>query len=180
MQNNTKINISETYKFIHHTLLRSCDTALHLLQKGADFAKEKNMDEIDLLGEKLAPDMFDLKKQFQIFSDNVLGGIARGVGLPKPSMPDTETSFAQLIERLQKTKEFIASIQLEKVEGIENLKIKLPWMPAGMFMDAETYFGHYVLQNCLFHLVTAYGILRHKGVQIGKQDYMGQLNFQNE
>lgn len=174
-----KANIKENYKFIHHSFVRACDTALHLLQKGADFAHEKGNQQ-ELLDARLAPDMFDFKKQIQIFSDNVAGGIARGAGMQKPSMPDTETNFAELIARVEKTKEFILSVNPETVEGTESLKIKLPWMPEGMYFDAETYFGDFVIQNTMFHLVTAYDILRHNGVQIGKQDFTGSMEMKQE
>lgn len=183
--------MKENYKFIHHSFVRACDTALHLLQKGVDFTKdqptpeatagtEKISAEQELLSARLYPDMFDFKKQIQVFSDNVAGGIARGGGLPKPSMPDTETTFAELIARVEKTKDFILSINPDTVEGIENLKIKLPWMPEGMYFDATTYFGDFVMQNTMFHLVTAYDILRHKGVQIGKQDFTGHIEMKKE
>lgn len=175
-----KPNLNETYKYIQHTFIRACDTALHLLQKGADFAKEKNMSDAELLESRLASDMFDLKKQFQIFSDNVAGGLARASGMQKPSMPDTETTIAELIARVEKTKEFAKSIDAEKVSGIENLKIKLPWMPEGMYFEGGEYLTKYTVQNTMFHLVTAYDILRHKGLQIGKQDFMGTLEMKKE
>ena len=111
------------------------------------------------------------------FTDNVAGGIARGAGMTKPSMPDTETTIAELIERVNKTKEFIKTIDPESVEGLENVQVKLPWMPEGMFFSAETYFGNFVMQNATFHLSMAYAILRSKGLQIGKQDFMGTLEM---
>ncbi len=173
-------NPKENYKFIHHALLRACDTATHLLQKGADFAKEKNITEEELLAERLAPDMFDLKKQFQIFADNVAGGIARAAQVEKPVFSDTEKTFSDLIERIKKTREFVLTIDPEKIADPAGMKIKLSWMPEGMYFDAHSYMGDYVIQNTFFHLVTAYGILRHKGANIGKQDYMGMIEMKKE
>ena len=72
------------------------------------------------------------------------------------------------------------SVNPETVEGIEDIKIKLPWMPEGMYFDADTYIGNFVLQNAFFHLVTAYGILRMKGIHLGKQDFMGTLDMKKE
>lgn len=170
------INTKEAYKFIHHVSLRGLDTAGHLLQKGMDFTHDQN-NESELLEAKLAPDMFNFTRQIQIFTDNVAGAIARGAGLAKPSMPDTEKTFRELIDRVNKTKEFVKTIDPEKVEGTDNVQIKLPWMPEGMYFDGQTYFGNFVLQNMMFHLTTAYDILRHKGVQIGKGDFTGQLEM---
>jgi len=173
-------NPKENYKFVHHALMRACSTAIHLLQKGADFAKEKNIGEEELLSSRLAPDMFDLKKQFQIFADNVAGGVARAAMLEKPSFPDTEQTFAELLTRMEKVKEFITSIDPEQIADPTNVKIKLGWMPEGMYFDAHAYISDYVIQNSFFHLITAYGILRHKGANIGKQDYMGMIEMKKE
>lgn len=173
-------NPKENYKFIYHVLLRACDTALHLLQKGADFAKDKGISEEELLEEKLAPDMFNLKKQFQIFADNVAGGIARSAQIEKPSFPDTEKTFGELIDRLKKTREFVLSIDPDKIADPAGIKIKLGWMGEGMYFDAHSYISDYIIQNTFFHLITAYDILRHKGANIGKQDYMGTIEFKKE
>ncbi len=173
----------ENYKFIRHIFIRSCDNMLHLLQKGKDFIKEKSLSEQEILDAKLAEDMYNFKKQVQIFSDNALGAIYRGASLEKPKMADDENYFDELVIRIEKTKELILNIDIEKLENIKNfeeLKIKLPWMPSGTYFDAETYFGHFVVQNTLFHLVTAYNILRHKGVQIGKQDFLGPIEMKTE
>ncbi len=175
-----KLDTTENYKFIYHVFLRSCDTALHLLQKAKDFAKEKSMSDEQILEAKLAPDMYNFKKQIQIFSDNVAGAIARGAGLEKPSMPDTETNLSELIERLEKNILFVKNIDLEKVVNVEDKKIKLPWMPEGMYFEAREYFGNFVLQNTLFHLTTAYDILRNLGAQIGKQDFLGPIEMKKE
>ena len=171
--------MKQEYKFVYDMMLRNCDTMLHLLQKGADFAHEHGNAE-ELLQGKLAEDMFNFKRQVQIFSDNVAGGLARVYGVAKPSMPDTENSFAELIERINKTKEFVKTINPETVEGIEGRKINLPWMQEGMYFDATDYLQKFVLQNTFFHLVTAYDILRHKGVQIGKMDFIGSIEFKKE
>ena len=175
-----KTNVTENYKFIYHVFLRACDTAIHLLQKGKDFAKEKSMQDTDILNAKLAPDMFDFKKQIQTFSDNVAGAIARGAGQEKPSMPDIENTLEELVGRVEKTIAFVKSIDLEKVSGVGERKIKLPWMPQGTYFEAADYFGNFVLQNTMFHLVTAYDILRNLGVQIGKQDFIGPIEMKKE
>lgn len=172
-------SMKEEYKFVYNTLVRSCDNMLHLLQKATDHAVT-NGNEEDLLEGRLASDMFTFKRQVQIFSDNVAGGVARVYGVEKPSMPDTETSLAELIKRIEVTREFASTINPERVEGIDGRKIKLAWMPAGMYFEAGTYLKNFILQNTLFHLVTAYDILRHKGVQIGKQDFLGQIEMKQE
>lgn len=173
-------NPKENYKYIHHALLRACSTAIHLLQKAADFAKEKNMSDEELLSEKLAPDMFDLKKQFQIFADNVAGGIARAAQVERPSFPDTEKTIADLIERIEKVKAFVSSVDPDTIADPSGVKVKMGWMPEGMYFDSHAYISDYIIQNSFFHLVTAYGILRHKGANIGKQDYMGLIEMKKE
>lgn len=173
-------NPNENYKYIHHAFGRACDTALHLLQKANDFVKDKNIDENEILQAKLASDMFDFKKQIQVFTDNVAGGLARPLGLEKLSLPDTETTIVELIARTQKVKDFIATIKPENVTGVETAKIKLGWMPEGVYFDAHGYLGDFVVQNTLFHLVIAYAILRHKGVQVGKMDFIGSIDFKKE
>jgi len=175
-----KANNIEVYKYLHHSLLRETETMLHLLQKAEDYVKESGASATDILEARLAPDMFSFIKQVQVFTDNAAGAVARGAGLPKPSMPDTETSFQELIERTEKTKAFILSIDPEKVEGLDTLKVKLPWMPAGMYFEGGNYLSNFVMQNATFHLVIAYGILRHKGVNIGKTDYIGNLEMKSE
>lgn len=175
-----EVNIKETYKFIHHAFARGCDTALHLLQKAEDFVKEKNISEDEILSAKLAPDMFDFKKQIQVFTDNAAGGIARPAGLEKPNMPDTETTITELIARTQKTKDFILSVNPDEVSGIETRNIKLGWMPGGTYFEPHTYVADFIMQNTFFHLVIAYGILRNKGLQIGKQDFTGQLEMKQD
>ena len=175
-----KTNPNENYKYIHHAFVRELDSMLHLLQKAIDFCKEKNMDQSTLMATKLAPDMFDFRKQVQVFTDNVAGGVARGAGMAKPSMPDTENTLEELLTRTQKTKDFILSVDPEKVVGVEDVKVKLPWMSEGMFFDAHTYIGDFVMQNATFHLCMVYAILRNQGMQMGKQDYMGPLEMKNE
>jgi len=172
-------SMKQEFKFIHHAFVRACDTALHLLQKGADFAHEKG-NEQELLNAKLADDMFTFTRQIQVFTDNVAGIVARVGGLEKISLPDTETTFTELIARVQKTKDFIKNINPNEVEGIEERKIKLPWMQPGAYFEARDYLEKFAMQNVFFHLITAYGILRQNGVQIGKFDFIGSIDFKNE
>lgn len=175
-----KANNKEVFTYLHHAFKREVDTMLHLLQKAIDYSREKGVDEKDVLDARLAPDMFPFVKQVQVFTDNVAGAIARLSGNAKPSLPDTETSFAELVARTEKVKEFINSVDPEKVEGLNELKIKLPWMPGNTYFEGGTYLQNYTMQNATFHLVIAYGILRHIGVHIGKTDYMGNIEMKSE
>jgi hypothetical protein len=142
--------------------------------------KKKNLTEEQVLAGKLASDMFDFKKQVQVFTDNAAGAVARGAAMEKPSMPDTETSFVELIARVEKTREFILSIDPEKISDPANLQIKLGWMPTGKYFSAHTYLGDFVLQNALFHLTIAYAILRNMGANVGKMDYVGNVEMKGE
>jgi hypothetical protein len=169
--------MQDNYKFIYHTFLRATDNALHLLQKGKDYCIDKNIPEAEFLESKLISDMFDLKKQVQIFSDNVLGAVYRIVGKEKPSMKDEEKSFDDLVDRLEKTKKLLLEVSPEKDKVPVDLKVRLGWMPEGTYFDGHAYVHDYVMQNTFFHLVTMYAIMRHKGVPIGKVDYMGNIEM---
>jgi len=170
--------MKENYKFVYAALSRACDSMLLILHKGAEYAREHD-NESKLLTSALFEDMFDLTRQVQIFSDNVCGGAARAYGITKPSMPDTEKTFRELIERINVTKAFLKTIDPEKFED-EDRKVVLPWMREGNYIEVKDYLQDYILQNTFFHLVTAYDILRNQGVPLGKSDYIGSLSFKNQ
>lgn len=140
-----------------------------ILDKAAAFAAEHSMPESDLLETRLAPDMFPLVKQIQIACDNAKAFTARLNGTDPVSMPDTEVSFAELKLRIEKVLVILNAVTPDMVDGHEDAKVTLPYFP-GMFLTGHDYAVEYLVPNFLFHCVTAYNILRMKGVALGKSD----------
>ena len=144
-----------------------------ILQKGAEFAADKKIDEKVLVESRLAPDMFPLAKQVQIACDQVKMGMSRLSGVEAPKHPDTETTFAQLQERIAKTIAFANSLKLAQVDGTEAKEIKFSIREWNFEFVGEQYLLTWIIPNFYFHVTTAYAILRHNGVEIGKTDYLG-------
>lgn len=146
----------------------------NILKKGKAFAEEKGWQETELLDAKLAPDMFPLTRQVQIASDNAKGISADLTGVERVKMEDTEKSFDELIERCEKTIAFLETLKPEQFEGAEEKHIPFPYVEGKWMLGDESLLQR-SLPNFFFHVSTAYDILRHKGVAIGKNDYIGNL-----
>jgi hypothetical protein len=144
-----------------------------LLDKGAAFAKEKNIDPAELINARLAPDMFPLSRQVQIASDNAKGATARLAGREIPKYEDTETTFDELKARIAKTIAFLEGIKASEIDGSEERKVTLRAGGQDRAFTGQNYLTFYALPNFYFHVTTAYDILRHKGVPLGKPDYIG-------
>ena len=121
---------------------------------------------------RLAPDMHPFSRQIQMASDAAKGGAARLAGVAPPSMPDTETTWAELKERLAKTIDFVSSIKPEQVNGDENRTVELPLPGRTMTFTARDFLFNFGLPNFFFHVTTAYGLLRKEGVPLGKMDFL--------
>lgn len=129
-----------------------------------------------LLRDRIIFDQFPLISQIQRVSDNAKGGAARLAGIEAPQMEDTEKSVEELQMRLQKTIEFIGSIDTSSIIGQEARQITLAYWPDKP-MTAFGYATEYLMPNFYFHLVTAYAIMRKNGVEIGKNDFIGPMPF---
>lgn len=164
------------YTYIQSVILNSLKSLIGILEKGKAYAAEKGISESELINAKLADDMFPFAKQVQIASDNAKGGMAKLAGLVAPVMEDNEASFDELIARLQKTIDYVNTFTAESFVNAETAQITFPWMP-GKYMSSSDYIHTFLINNFFFHVVTAYDILRHKGVQLGKTDYIGGMNF---
>lgn len=147
-----------------------------ILKKGAAFAEAKKIDGSVLINSRLAPDMFPLVRQVQITSDTVKACAARLAGIEVPSFEDNETSFEQLQERIAKTIKFLQTIKAEQIDGSEEKKISYVQHGKENNFIGLPYLLNYTLPNLYFHITTAYAILRHNGVDVGKKDYLGNLN----
>lgn len=145
-----------------------------LLDKAEAHAAEKGVDVSTLLSAKLAPDMFDFTRQLQIATDHAKGAAGRLAGVDIPKFEDNEKSVADLKARIQKTLDFIASVQPEQFAGAEDREIKLVFPWATYDFTGRSYLMHYALPNFYFHATTAYDILRREGVAIGKMDFLGK------
>ncbi len=143
------------------------------------FCAAKNVPEQDLLHVRLSVDMFPLIKQVQIASDNAKGTAARLIGAEPPKMEDKEQSLDELLDRIDRTLAFLATIKPEHFVGAEERRVKLPYFPEKHLVGGE-FLPQYGLPNFFFHVVMAYAILRHAGVNVGKADYMGQLSLYND
>lgn len=128
-----------------------------------------------MLQSRLFPDMFPFIRQIQIVTDQVKGSVARLAGTEPPGYPDSETSIAEIKQRLAKTKEFIAGFKPEQIDGTEEKSIILKVGGREMAFVGMPYLLHFVLPNVYFHASTAYGILRANGVALSKQDFLGKL-----
>jgi hypothetical protein len=149
-------------------------TALTAILKTASaFAQARKIEPSDLLNARLAPDQFALVRQVQIATDGVKGGIARLAGLDVPAYPDDETTFEQLEARIAKTIAFVQTVKPDQVDGSEERPIKLSLRGGELNFTGQDFLLHFIIPNFFFHVTTAYAILRHNGVEIGKKDYLG-------
>ncbi|HWY63769.1 MAG TPA: DUF1993 domain-containing protein [Rhizomicrobium sp.] len=128
---------------------------------------------IDPAEARLAPDMLPLKAQVYIATDGAKGCGARLAGVEIPKYDDTETTFAELRARVKKTIAFLKSLDRKSFAGAENKEIVLKFPNTTFEFNGADYVGRFVLPNAYFHITTAYGILRNRGVKLGKPDYLG-------
>lgn len=170
MQN---LYIDTQYMMVH-----SLEAMIQLLKKVEAQAQERSEDTDALLQARLAPDMFPFVKQVQVMSDNAKGAMARLGGKEIPSYEDTESTLGELVARLEKTLAFVQSVTEDELHSADELKIIIPYIQ-GKFQTAEDYTRDYAIPNFYFHFVTAYAILRMKGYDIGKLDFVGSLHLQD-
>lgn len=138
------------------------------------YAQSRGFDESVYLGLRLAPDMLPLSRQVQIASDAAKAGVARLAGETPPSWPDEEATLDELLLRLQRTREFIASVPAAALVGSEARELRVPRRQGeALQFKGEDFLRFYALPNFYFHATTLYALLRHAGVPLGKQDYLG-------
>ena len=158
-----------------HTIQRALNNLIGILEKGAAHCEAKKIDPAVMVASRLYPDMFPLTKQVQIASDVAKIGTSRLAGVEAPKWEDNEASFKDLVERLKKTIAYLETLKPEQLEGAESRTIK--WQQQGKDMEqvGKDYLFNRVLPNVFFHCSTAYNILRHNGVEIGKGDFLGKM-----
>lgn len=155
--------------------IKALSTLLALIDKAAEHAE---LEEQDLLTARLAPDMADFTSQIQFATDTAKFSAARLAGKTDsvPKWEDDESSFEELKARIQKAQAYLSGFEDSDFEGYEARKIVLPFVP-GVYALGEDYLHEFSIPNFYFHVTTAYAILRHKGVEIGKRDYLGSLSL---
>jgi hypothetical protein len=154
--------------------VRALNNLAAILEKAAAHAESRKIDPSALINYRLFPDMLPFAKQIQIASDNAKAGAARLAGAEPPKYEDNEATFPELIERLRKTVAFLETIKPEQIDGSEDKTISWKTQTATRTMQGMPYLLNQVTPNVYFHVTTAYAILRHCGVEIGKQDFLGK------
>lgn len=152
--------------------IRLLGNLAHVLDKAERHARETSVDLSTYVEANFGHGMFPLSRQIQLASDAAKGGGARLAGVEAPSMPDTETTFPELVQRIQKTIAFLESIKREQVDGAESREIVLNLPTRKLEFTGLTFLTTFSLPNFLFHVTTAYALLRAQGVPIGKMDFL--------
>lgn len=156
-------------------LKRALTNLSHILKKAEAHAFAKNIDPSIFVNARLFPDMYPLSRQVQIATDMSKGAVARLSGSEIPKYEDTETTFAELQGRITKTIDFINSLSSAQLEGADVLTVFINIRKVDMTFSGQDYLLNWVMPNVYFHVTTAYNILRHNGVELGKPDFLGAM-----
>ena len=157
----------------HGVFKRALEQLQHVMEKAVANAKARNFDPNVLAGSRLAPDMFTFAKQIQLTSDFAKNSMARLAGVEAPKFEDSETTMDELVARVKKTLDYIDTISASALEGSETRDIKIPLRDRTVEFKGLPYLQHWAIPNFYFHFVTAYNLLRHNGVDVGKRDFLG-------
>jgi hypothetical protein len=146
----------------------------HFLDKAQAYAESKKFDTAVLVNSRLAPDMLNFATQIRIACDASKLAISRIAGIEAPKFEDKETTFEELKTRIQKTLDYLATVRLEQLNGTEAKDITFPVGREGQTrtLSGEDYLKHWATPNMYFHVTTAYALLRHNGVDLGKTDFL--------
>jgi hypothetical protein len=147
-----------------------------IVEKGAAHAAAKKIEESALVNARLFPDMFDFAGQVQIATDMARAAAARLTNQEPPKMEDNETTFAQLLDRIDRTLAYVQGVPESAFEGSEARTITRPVRGQPHAFTAQNYLQQFILPNLFFHSATAYGLLRHNGVELGKADFIGSVD----
>jgi hypothetical protein len=166
------------YKMTVPMFTRTLQNLSHVLDKGEQHAMTKKFEMEVLLNSRLAPDQFHLIRQIQIACDTAKLCVARLTGKEAPTHPDTEKTLPELKARIQDTIRYLNSVSASDFAGTEEKRITTPRWENKHLLGMD-YVMHHAIPNIYFHVTTAYSILRHNGVDIGKKDYLGELPFRS-
>ena len=147
-----------------------------ILDKAEAHAEAKKIDPTVLLNARLFPDMFPLTRQVQIACDQAKNGAARLAGLEPPKHEDNEKTFAELKARIAKALAYVKTLDAKAIDAAADRQVTFPLGPNNKgHMKGADFLNHFVLPNFYFHLTTAYDILRHCGLEVGKRDFLGAI-----
>jgi len=146
---------------------------LLVIEKGVANAKARNFDPNVFVTQRLAPDMLPFARQVQLASDFAKNSMARLAGIDPPKFEDNEATIDELVARVKKTLEYIDTVPAAALENSETRDIKIPLRDRTLEMKGLAFLQNWALPNFFFHHVTAYNVLRHNGVDIGKRDFLG-------
>lgn len=164
------------YKMTVPICIKALQNLDQVLTKGVQHAEAKKFEIEVLLNSRLAPDQFPLTRQIQIACDTAKLGASRLTGKDAPSHADTEKTLPELKARIQDTITYLKSFSEADFKGSEEKRITTPrW--ENKYLLGMDYVTNHILPNLFFHITTAYSILRHNGVEVGKKDYLGDLPF---
>lgn len=163
------------YAFSVPVFVKTLGNLSAILGKGAVHAEQKKVDPAVLLAMRLAPDMFPLTMQVRIAGDFAKGTVARLVGEEPPKWEDNETTIAELQARLARTIDFVQGFAPARFDGAETRTVALTIRGERIEYAGLAYLAHVSLPNFFFHVTTAYDILRHAGVELGKRDFIGKV-----
>ncbi len=156
--------------------MKAFDNLAVVLEKGRAHAEQEKIEPSVLLNMRLYPNMFPLTRQVQIASDTAKGAVARLAGVEPPKFEDNESSFAEIKARVEKTQAFVRGFKAAQLEASESRPVVLKFPSRTLtFKDGWDYLLTFVLPNVFFHSATAYDILRHAGVPVGKGDFLGSV-----
>ncbi|MBW4530634.1 MAG: DUF1993 domain-containing protein [Aphanothece saxicola GSE-SYN-MK-01-06B] len=155
-------------------LARSLNNLSGILAKAAAHAEARGIDPSVLLQARLYPDMFPLVRQVQIATDIARRGLARLAGVEGTAMEDNEASFEELIGRIETTIASLEGFSAQQIDGTDAKAIELTIRSETLHFSGQNFLLLFVLPNVYFHVTTAYDILRHNGVELGKRDFLGE------
>lgn len=156
-------------------IIQSLTNLRAILEKAVSHAEAKKIDPSVLVNSRLYPDMFPLSRQVQIATDVAKGAVSRLAGSEPPKYEDNESTFTELLVRIDKTIALLESFKAEQIDESEDKTIILPMHDKTVEFKGLPYLTSFVLPNVYFHVTTAYAILRHNGVEIGKHDFLGDI-----
>ena len=166
------MNIS-MHAMSHGVFRKALTQLLHVMDKATANAKARSFDTSVLVHSRLAPDMLPFAKQIQLTSDFAKNSMARLAGIDPPKFEDNETTMEELVARVKKTIDYIDSVSAATLDGSETRDIKIVLRDRTVEFKGLPFLQTWAIPNFFFHHVTAYNLLRHNGVDIGKRDFLG-------
>ncbi|TGK49893.1 DUF1993 domain-containing protein [Leptospira kanakyensis] len=170
------MNESIVYEISINSFKKGLENLISILEKAESFAETKKFPFENLLGSRLFPDQFQLTKQIQIACDTAKLCVSRISGKEAPVHDDSETNLKELKQRISSVIQYLGTYKAEDFKSAFETKISLPrW--EGKYLTGFEYLTNHAIPNFYFHITTAYAILRHNGVEVGKKDYLGEMPF---